>query len=121
MEKEFLPGETVVIAGELSPYLFLIKRGSVKLEREGETFFLSEDDFFGEEGCFFGKPALFSATAGEETLLQLMESAEASTGEPPKLWLSLSCGLHEVNPKANKPAAITLYITFFIFFLVFIC
>lgn len=77
MEKEFLPGETVVIAGELSPYLFLIKRGSVKLEREGETFFLSEDDFFGEEGCFFGKPALFSATAGEETLLQLMESAEA--------------------------------------------
>ena len=77
MEKEFLPGETVVLAGELSPYLFLIKRGRVKLEREGESFFLSEDDFFGEEGCFFGKPAVFSATVGEETLLQLMESAEA--------------------------------------------
>ena len=77
MEKEFLPGETVLLAGELSPYLFLIKRGSVKLERDGESFFLSEDDFFGEEGCFFGKPALFSVTACEETLLQLLESTEA--------------------------------------------
>lgn len=77
MEKEFLPGETVLLAGDLSPYLFLIKRGSVKLEGNGECFFLSEDDFFGEEGCFFGKPSRFSVTVGEETLLQLMESAEA--------------------------------------------
>ena len=76
MEKEFLPGETVLLAGDLSPYLFLIKRGSVKLEGNGECFFLSEDDFFGEEGCFFGKPSRFSVTVGEETLLQLMESAE---------------------------------------------
>lgn len=77
MEKEFLPGDTVVLAGEVSPYLFLIKRGRVKLEGNGESFFLSEDDFFGEEGCFFGKPSRFSVTAGEETLLQLMDSTEA--------------------------------------------
>ena len=77
MEKEFLPGETVILTGEISPYLFLIKRGSVKLEGNGESFFLSEDDFFGEEGCFFAKPSLFNVTAGEETFLELMESAEA--------------------------------------------
>ena len=77
MEKEFLPGETVILAGEISPYLFLIKRGRVKLEGKGESFFLSEDDFFGEEGCFFGKPSRFSVTAGEETFLQLMERTEA--------------------------------------------
>lgn len=85
MEKEFLPGETVVLAGEISPHLFLIKHGSVKLEGNGETFFLSEDDFFGEEGCFFGKPSKFSVTAREETRLQLMESAEAEeffAGDP---------------------------------------
>lgn len=91
MEKEFLPGETVVLAGEFSPYLFLIKRGSVKLEKNGESFFLSEDDFFGEEGCFFGKPAKFSATVGEETQLQLMESSEAEEffTENPKAAFSL--------------------------------
>ncbi len=77
MEKEFLPGETVILAGEVSSSLFLIKRGRVKLEGNGESFFLSEDDFFGEDGCFFGKPSRFSVTAGEETLLQLMESTEA--------------------------------------------
>ncbi|MBO7127357.1 cyclic nucleotide-binding domain-containing protein [bacterium] len=85
MEKEFLPGETVILAGEISPYLFQIKRGSVKLEGNGESFFLSEDDFFGEEGCFFAKPSLFNVTAGEETLLELMESAEAEeffAGDP---------------------------------------
>jgi len=77
MEKEFLPGETVVLAGKISPYLFLIKRGSVKLEGNGESFFLSDGDFFGEEGCFLGKPALFNATAGEETQLQFMDRTEA--------------------------------------------
>lgn len=77
MEKEFLPGDTVVFAGEISPNLFLIKRGSVKLEKNGETFFLHKDDFFGEDGCFFGKPALFNVTANEETQLELMKRDEA--------------------------------------------
>lgn len=91
MEKEFLPGETVVLSGEISPYLFLIKRGSVKLEGKGESFFLSEDDFFGEEGCFFGKPALFNVTAREETLIQLMERDEAEEffSEDPKAAFAL--------------------------------
>lgn len=77
IEKEFLPGETVILTGGLSPFLFLIRRGRVKLEGKREPFFLSEDDFFGEEGCFLGKPSVFSVTACEETMLQLMESAEA--------------------------------------------
>ena len=77
MEKEFLPGDTVILAGEVSPYIFLIKRGSVKLEGNGETFFLSAEDFFGEEGGFFGKPSQFSVTVSEETILQLMEHDEA--------------------------------------------
>ena len=77
MEKEFFPGDTVVFAGEISPSLFLIKRGSVKFEKNGETFFLHKDDFFGEEGCFFGKPALFNVTANEETQLELMKREEA--------------------------------------------
>ncbi|MBO4700005.1 cyclic nucleotide-binding domain-containing protein [bacterium] len=77
MEKEFLPGETVLLIGEISPHLFLIKRGRIKLEGGSEVFFLSEDDFFGEEGCFFGKPAKFSVTACEETLLSLMDKDEA--------------------------------------------
>ena len=76
-EKEFLPGETVISAGDVSPHLFTIERGRVKLDGEGESFFLSENDFFGEEGCFFGKPARFNATACEETLLRLMEKEEA--------------------------------------------
>lgn len=77
MEKEFLPGETVLLVGGISPYIFLIKRGRVKLEKNDESFFLSEDDFFGEEGCFFGKPAQFNVTACEETLLTLMDKDEA--------------------------------------------
>ena len=77
MEKEFLPGETVLLVGEISPYFFLIKRGRVKLENKSEVFFLSEDDFFGEEGCFLGKPAVFNVTACEETLLSIMEKDEA--------------------------------------------
>lgn len=77
MEKEFLPGDTVLFAGEITPFLFMIKRGSVKLEKNGEVFFLHKDDFFGEESCFFGKPALFNVIAKEEAQLQLMERDEA--------------------------------------------
>jgi len=101
MEKEFLPGETIILAGEVSSYLFLIKRGRVKLEGNGESFFLSEDDFFGEDGCFFGKPSQFSVTAGEETLLQLMESTEAEdffAGDPKaafKLFIKNSARANE--------------------------
>ncbi len=76
-EKEFLPGETVVVRGDIVSHLFLIKRGRVRLECGDESFFLSENDFFGEEGCFFGKPAAFTATVCEETLLELMDSSEA--------------------------------------------
>ena len=108
MEKEFLPGETVILAGEVSPYLFLIKRGRVKLEGKGENFFLSEDDFFGEEGCFFGKPSQFSVTAGEETLLEFMESTEAEdffAGDPKaafKLFIKNSAREHEKEEPLNE-------------------
>ena len=76
-DKDFLPGDIILMKGDLSPYCFKIKRGRVKFDNGKETFFLSEDDFFGEEGCFFGKPALFTSAACEETLLQLMKRDEA--------------------------------------------
>jgi len=76
-DKDFLPGDIILMQGDLSPYFFLIKRGRVKFDNGKETFFLSEEDFFGEEGCFFGKPALFTSAACEETLLQLMKKDEA--------------------------------------------
>ena len=104
MEKEFLPGETVILSGEISPNLFLIKHGSVKLEGNGESFFLSEDDFFGEEGCFFGKPAKFSVTAREETQLQLMESAEAEeffAGDPKAAFALFIKNSARANEKEN--------------------
>ena len=44
----------------------------------------------------------------------LTESDDGSTGEPPKLWSSLSIGLHDVNPKANILAAMALNNIFFI-------
>lgn len=108
MEKEFLPGETVILAGEISPHLFLIKHGSVKLEGNGESFFLSEDDFFGEEGCFLGKPSRFSVTAREETQLQLMESAEAEeffAGDPKAaftLFIKNSARTNEKEESLNE-------------------
>ena len=108
MEKEFLPGETIILAGEISPYLFLIKHGSVKLEGNGESFFLSEDDFFGEEGCFFGKPSEFSVTAREETQLQLMERDEAEeffAGDPKAaftLFIKNSARAHEKEESLNE-------------------
>ncbi|MBP5201755.1 cyclic nucleotide-binding domain-containing protein [bacterium] len=108
MEKEFLPGDTVILAGEVSPHLFLIKRGSVKLEGNGETFFLSAEDFFGEEGCFFGKPSLFNVTAGEETLLELMESDEAEkffAGDPKaafELFIKNSARTNEKEEPFNE-------------------
>ena len=76
-DKDFLPGDIILMKGDLSPYFFLIKRGRVKFDNGKETFFLSEEDFFGEEGCFLGKPALFTSAACEETLLQLMKKDEA--------------------------------------------
>ena len=76
-DKDFLPGDIILMKGDLSPYFFLIKRGRVKFDNGKETFFLSDEDFVGEEGCFFGKPASFTSAACEETLLQLMERDEA--------------------------------------------
>ena len=76
-DKDFLPGDIILMKGDISPYFFLIKRGRVKFDNGKETFFLSEEDFFGEEGCFFGKPAPFTSAACEETLIQLMERDEA--------------------------------------------
>lgn len=77
LDKDFLPGDIILMKGDFSPYFFLIRRGRVKFDNGKETFFLSEDDFFGEEGCFLGKPADFTSAACEETMLQLMKKDEA--------------------------------------------
>lgn len=76
-DKDFLPGDIILMKGDISPYFFLIKRGRVKFDNGKEAFFLSEEDSFGEEGCFFGKPAVFTSAACEETQIRLMERDEA--------------------------------------------
>ena len=90
-DKDFLPGDIIIMKGDFSPYFFMIKRGRVKFDNGKETFFLSEGDFFGEEGCFFGKPAFFTAIACEETMLRLTEreEAEQSLNENGSLAFSL--------------------------------
>lgn len=77
IEKEFQSGDLILEKGEISSFLFLIKHGRVKLDDGRRSFFLSEDDFFGEDGCFLGKPSAFSAAACEGTSLGLLESEEA--------------------------------------------
>lgn len=79
MEKEFLPGDTILAKGSFSSELFFIKHGKVKMDDGNSSFFLSENDFFGEEGCFFNKPSSFTVMASEETSLDVMDSAEAET------------------------------------------
>ncbi len=77
MERSYQPGETVLIKNELSGNFFIIIRGRIKFELNGKRFFLSDGDFFGEEGVFFNKPNPFSVTAAEETQVQIFDRNEA--------------------------------------------
>ncbi|MGI6393417.1 MAG: Crp/Fnr family transcriptional regulator [bacterium] len=77
MEKSYRPGETVLMKGELSHNFFIIVRGKIKFELNKKPFFLSDGDFFGEEGVFFNKPNPFIVTAAEETQVQMLSKDEA--------------------------------------------
>lgn len=77
MQRSFQPGETVLIKNEFSGSFFIIVRGRIKFEMNGKVFFLSDGDFFGEEGVFFNKPNPFTVTAAEETQVQIMDRNEA--------------------------------------------
>ncbi|MBR6244692.1 cyclic nucleotide-binding domain-containing protein [bacterium] len=78
MLKVFHPGEPIVREGTFSGSLFVIKSGKVKIETRGESYTLSEGDFFGEECSLFQRPAPYSAVAAGETQLETMDRAEAA-------------------------------------------
>jgi len=73
MQISFQPGDTVLIKNELSTSFYIIIRGKIKCGIGEKTFFLSDGDFFGEEGVFFNKPNPFTITAAEETLIEVLD------------------------------------------------
>lgn len=77
MLKSYQPGEIILAQNELSVSFFIIIRGRIKFEMKGRSFFLSDGDFFGEEGMFFNKPSPFTLIASEETQLQVLDKKEA--------------------------------------------
>lgn len=66
----FRSGETIIREGFVSGFLYYIVKGSVKIERNDGSFFLSDGDFFGEEGVFTEKMAEYTATAVVETVTE---------------------------------------------------
>jgi len=79
MEKDYNSGEVIVKRGEISPYLYIILSGKVKIEESEKTYYLSEDDFIGEEGVFLKKPAQYTAIAAAETGVKLLKEGELET------------------------------------------
>ena len=77
MLRSYQPGEIILAQNELSVSFFIIIRGRIKFEMKGRSFFLSDGDFFGEEGMFFNKPSPFTLIASEETQLQVLDKKEA--------------------------------------------
>lgn len=66
----FRSGEIIIREGFVSGFLYYITNGSVKIERKDGSFFLSDGDFFGEEGVFAEKVAEYIATAVVETVVE---------------------------------------------------
>lgn len=77
MLRSYQPGEIVLAKNEMSVSFFIIIRGRIKFETNGNSFFFSDGDFFGEEGIFFNKPNPFSLVAAEATQVQIMDKKEA--------------------------------------------
>lgn len=73
MEKTFQAGEIVLTKNEFTHNFYVVVRGRIKFEFDGRKFFLSDGDFFGEEGVFFNKANPFSAVAAEETKVQILD------------------------------------------------
>ncbi|MFO7735304.1 MAG: cyclic nucleotide-binding domain-containing protein [bacterium] len=74
MNETYSTGEIILRKGEISPFLYLIEEGRVKIDKPGETvFFLSVPDMFGEEGIILGKPSPYTAVAADESKMLLLK------------------------------------------------
>lgn len=73
MEKTLSSGEIILRREDISPFLFSIVSGKVRIEKNDNIHYLSEGDFFGEEGAVLKKPAEYTAIAGDETVLALFK------------------------------------------------
>ncbi|HNW82504.1 MAG TPA: cyclic nucleotide-binding domain-containing protein [bacterium] len=91
MERTFSTGTVILEKNSISNLFFVIIRGKVKFESGNKTFFLSDNDFFGEESAFLRKSNPYSIVASEETVIQIFDIQEAKDyifGNP-KIFFSL--------------------------------
>lgn len=91
MERTFSTGTVILEKNSISNLFFVIIRGKVKFESGNRTFFLSDNDFFGEESAFLRKSNPYSVVASEETVVQIFDINEAKDyifGNP-KIFFSL--------------------------------
>ncbi len=73
------PGEIILRKGDITPVLFFIAKGSVRIETDTENpFFLKENDFFGEEGVFLRKPSNYTAIVSEIADIRFIQRDEVS-------------------------------------------
>ena len=91
MQRTFSVGDVIVEKNTFAPGLFIVIRGRVKFEGKSAGFFLSDGDVFGEEGVFLDKPSPFNLIAAEETIVELLDKAEAEKycTDNPKILFSL--------------------------------
>lgn len=91
MERTFSTGTVILERNSISNLFFVIIRGRVKFESGNKTFFLSDNDFFGEESAFLRKSNPYSIVAAEETVIQIFDIQEAKDyifGNP-KIFFSI--------------------------------
>jgi CRP-like cAMP-binding protein len=77
-DRPYSIGELILSKGNISDAVYVIVRGKVRVELGEETFFLSDGDFFGEEGLFLNKPSPYNAISVEETLIHVLNEEEAN-------------------------------------------
>jgi CRP-like cAMP-binding protein len=91
MERTFSTGTVILEKNSISNLFFVIIRGKVKFESGNKIFFLSDNDFFGEESAFLRKSNPYSVIASEETVIQIFDIQEAKDYifANPKIFFSL--------------------------------
>ncbi len=76
MKKTVSSGEIIIKREEISPYLYIILIGKVRIEDSHGIYYLSKNDFFGEEGVFLKKPSSCTVIASDETEVMILPEAE---------------------------------------------
>ncbi|MEW6472663.1 MAG: DUF294 nucleotidyltransferase-like domain-containing protein [Actinomycetota bacterium] len=108
LEIVFLPAGTRVLerGGPPATHLFLVRSGSVRLEREdGLVLPVEEGELFGYRSLLTGDPPAFDATAETDVLCYRFPADVARPAlEQPSVSAALARGLAE-RLRANSPAA----------------